>query len=108
MKCFIENIDVKKLKRFMVLISIFGILSFISSSVFADWTPPDPSTTDLFAIVKDWVSKNFGQGSAVEYFLYVAEAISAFFVYHKSKNVMSLVSIPIMITATYAAFKVIG
>ena len=89
----------------LALLALLISLGCLSADAFAE---VDPTTTDLLANYKGAVTKNFGQGSVVEYGLYVAEVIGGAVAYMKSKNLLGLISIPVLVIVTYVGFKFVA
>ena len=82
-----------------------AILLFISVQVWA--SIPDP-TQDLLASAKADVISNFGPRSTLAYIVYLIEIISGVVAYIRSKNLLALLGILIVILFTTTAFMVIG
>lgn len=81
---------------FMLLILI-GVM-LISGHAFAD------GGTDYLKPGVNDVKTTFGQGSALMYFIYIAEAIVVAFSWVKTKSPWVLVSLPVLLVATHIFF----
>lgn len=55
--------------------------------------------------LRDDVSKTFGAGSDMQYFILLAEAIGGAYAYSKTKNIMVLTGVPILMGFTHWALK---
>lgn len=88
-------------KGMMTLFFIFGLL--VSNFAFAD-QGLDP----LAAAIKPQVQALFGAGSTVAYCIYIAEIIFGSVVYVKTKNLLTLLGVPILVLFTHAMFTYIG
>jgi len=55
--------------------------------------------------LRDDVSKTFGAGSDMQYFILLAEGIGGAYAYSKSKNIMVLTGVPILMGFTHWALK---
>ncbi len=62
----------------------------------------------LSDVLRPQVEGMFGAGSTVAYCIYIAEVILGTVVYVKSKNLLSLLGVPIIVVTTHAMFKYIG
>lgn len=68
---------------------------------------PDPSTDLLTGAKKDIVA-NMGPGSTFAWILYVVEIIGGAAAYMKTKNMLALVGVVVVLMFTVVAFTVIG
>ena len=88
------------IENFLMLlnISIIGCLLLGMTDAYA-------AGTDLLAAQKDMISANFGDGSSLVYVAYMAEIISAIAIYIKSKNLLVLVGLVVVLIFTKAGFS---
>lgn len=63
------------------------------------------AATNYLKDLKDDVGATFGRGSDIEYYLYLAEGVMAGTAYIKTKNVMVLAGLPILMVFTHWALK---
>lgn len=82
----------------LIKISVVGCLLIGVTDAYAD-------ATDLLAGQKDMISKNFGDNSTLIYAAYMAEIISAIAIYIKSKNLLVLVGLVVVLIFTKAGFS---
>lgn len=68
----------------------------------------DPSTQDVFKGQSVAISNTFGSGSTFEYAIYVAEVILGVAGYMKTRNLMALVGLAVVIIFTAVGFGVIS
>ena len=61
--------------------------------------------TNYLSGLKADVGKTFGAGSDTEYFIYLAEGLMAAFGYIKTKNIMLLGGLPVLMAFTHWALK---
>ena len=61
--------------------------------------------TNYLTGLKADVGKTFGAGSDTEYFIYLAEGLMAAFGYIKTKNIMLLGGLPVLMAFTHWALK---
>ncbi len=83
------------------LVFLYGV--FCCQICFAD-SATDPLATS----VKPQVQALFGTGSTVAYCIYIAEIILGSVVYIKSKNLLTLVGVPVLVLFTHAMFSYIS
>ena len=85
---------------------LLGLLTFaMVHSVYA--AGPDPST-DLLTAAKTDITANIGPGSTFAWILYVVEIIGGVAAYMKTKNMMALIGVVVVMIFTVVAFSVIG
>jgi type IV conjugative transfer system pilin TraA len=79
-----------------------GVILFMlcSGHAFAD-------DTDYLAGSTGAVAKTFGEGSSFEKYLYLGEAILGVFGYIKTKNILTLAGIPIVMIFTKVFFSAV-
>lgn len=85
---------------FLLKITVLGCVLLGITDAYAD------DATDYLAGQKDMISKNFGDGSTLVYAAYMAEIISAIALYIKSKNLLVLVGLVIILIFTKAGFAI--
>lgn len=80
-----------------------GVILFMlcSGHAFAD-------NTDYLKDANGAVAKTFGEGSSFEKYLYLGEAVVGAFGYIKTKNIMMLVGIPILMIFTHVFFGAVS
>jgi type IV conjugative transfer system pilin TraA len=84
-----------------------GILFSVLMTNIAHATSFDPSK-DLLAADKVDISNNFGAGSTFMYIFYLVEIIAGAAAYIKTKNMMTLIGIIVVLIFTSVAFATIG
>lgn len=85
---------------------VLGLLAFaMVHSAYAG--APDPST-DLLTAAKTDITANIGPGSTFAWILYVVEIIGGVAAYMKTKNMLALVGVVVVMIFTIVAFSVIG
>lgn len=62
--------------------------------------------TNYLADLKNDVSATFGQDSDIPKYLYLGEAILGAFAYMKTKNIMVLAGLPVLMIFTHFALKI--
>lgn len=110
--CFIKSIkkSVNKIFnfrhfRFHKLIPYFYLFLVnccLMSSAYAE------TSNDPLASIKDTIAEGFGSGSTLTLCIYIGEVILTTVSYIKTKNLLLLLSIPILIFFTSAMFSYIG
>jgi len=93
-------IDAKR-KIVSLLFTLYGML--LCSHCFAS-----TSTDPLAVSVKPQVAALFGSGSTVAYCIYIAEIVLGSVAYVRSKNLLLLLGVPILMLFTHAMFTYIG
>lgn len=68
----------------------------------------DTITDPLAQSIKPEIASLFGSGSTVSYAIYVAEIILGAVAYIKSKNLLVLVGVPILVLFTHGMFSYIS
>ena len=68
---------------------------------------PDPST-DILTAAKTDITANIGPGSTFAWILYVVEIIGGVAAYMKTKNMLALVGVVVVMIFTVVAFSIIG
>ncbi len=92
--------------RNIAKIGVLGLLAFgMMHSAYG--AAPDPSTDLLTGAKKDIVA-NMGPGSTFAWILYVVEIIGGAAAYMKTKNMLALVGVVVVLMFTVVAFTVIG
>ena len=82
----------------MPYILLFGFVMFIfSSHLFA-------AGTDYLSGASDDAASSFGEGSTFEKFLYLGEAIVGAYAYIKTKNIMVLAGVIVLMIFTHFFF----
>jgi len=66
------------------------------------------STDPLATSIKPQVAALFGSGSTVAYCIYIAEIVLGSVAYVRSKNLLLLLGVPILMLFTHAMFTYIG
>lgn len=89
-----------KRKTFSCAFLLYGML--LCNICFADSTP------DPLSALRPQVAALFGSGSAVAYCIYIAEIVLGSVAYIKTKNIMLLLGVPILMLFTHVMFKYIG
>lgn len=91
------------MKNFLMLlkISVVGCLLLGMTDAYA-------VGTDLLAAQKDMISANFGDNSTLIYAAYMAEIISAIAIYIKTKNLLVLIGLVVVLIFTKAGFSLIA
>ncbi|OGT34145.1 MAG: hypothetical protein A3C44_00580 [Gammaproteobacteria bacterium RIFCSPHIGHO2_02_FULL_39_13] len=82
---------------------VFMIGIFITSSAFCD-----PAADPLAATVLPQIQALFGPTSTISYCIYLAEIIVGAVGYVKTKNLLILIGVPILVIFTSAMFTYIG
>ena len=98
------NFSFLKSKSFIKTAVTLGLLGAAVSAVAAI----DPSTQDVFKGQSVAISNTFGSGSTFEYAIYVAEVILGVAGYMKTRNLMALVGLAVVIIFTAVGFGVIS
>lgn len=62
----------------------------------------------LSSVVKSQVQDLFGPGSTVAYCIYIAEIILGSVIYIKTRNLLTLIGVPVVVAFTTAMFKFIA
>ena len=65
-------------------------------------------TDPLAATVKPQVAALFGSGSTIAYCIYIAEIVLGSVAYIKTKNILLLLGVPILMLFTHTMFTYIG
>ena len=94
------------LNRFAMKIIAYGLLFY--GLFLCRICCADPATDPLAASVKPQVQALFGAGSTVAYCIYIAEIVLGSVVYVKTKNLLTLLGVPILMLFTRAMFTYIG
>lgn len=87
----------------IVFYLLFLYRVFVCNLCFAD-----PAADPLATSVKPQIQALFGTGSTVAYAIYIAEIILGSVVYVKTKNLLTLLGVPILVLFTHAMFTYIG
>lgn len=95
----LQNISLKSyilMREYLpyVLLSVF-FLVLLSGHAFAD---------DYLSGIKTSVTTSFGEGSTFEHLLYLGEAIAGAYGYVKTKNIMLLLGVIVLMIFTHFAF----
>ena len=88
------------------LIDIAPYLMLVAFLLFVMQESVHAAGTNYLSGLKDDVSATFGQESDVPKYLYLGEAILAAFAYMKTKNIMLLAGLPVLMIFTHFALKV--
>ena len=89
----------------LVKAGLFGLLAFLM--MHSAYANPDPST-DMLSSVRTDIYTNVGPKSTFAWVLYVIEAIGGVAAYMKTKNMMMLVGVVVVVVFTAGAFTLIG
>ncbi len=97
-----------KVKRNNIFMRVLSCLSFFYGVFVCNLCLADPATDPLASAVKPQIQALFGTGSTVAYAIYIAEIILGSVVYVKTKNLLTLLGVPILVLFTHAMFTYIG
>lgn len=97
------NFSFLKSKSFIKTAVALGLLGAVGAAMAAD-----PGTGDILAGKVGQVDSTFGKGSQFEHIVYVVEIILGVAAYIKTKNLLSLVGICVVLIFTAVAFNVIS
>ncbi len=98
--CYSVSLKIFSIPALFVLlkVAVLGSVLMGITDAYAD------DATDYLAGQKAMISKNFGDGSTLVYAAYMAEIISAIALYIKSKNLLVLVGLVVILIFTKAGF----
>lgn len=103
-----KNESEMKNTRSSVGTKVVSFLCFLYGILLCTASFADPASDPLAASVKPQVQALFGAGSTVAYCIYIAEIVLGSVVYVKTKNLLTLLGVPILMLFTRAMFTYIG
>ena len=91
-----------------VMRHLYGYASVGLGLLFCHVCYADSGTDPLAATVKPQVAALFGSGSTIAYCIYIAEIVLGSVAYIKTKNILLLLGVPILMLFTHTMFTYIG